>query len=217
MFDSHTIDYGLTTAALELLGFKLYESKAESSPLDQDPDPAYAVVYSTGGFRISFDVKGALLQFIGGKVAEKLTATLLKRLPKLDPTKWKSVVLADIDEAIATLRTNADKIDAWLIKKAKFKKSLADAIENAVEEPLKLALAAWRKKVADTDLTADTVGDVVEFVYGNLVNGVFKPYTAPLWEPAIRHTISASNPSGLDTGWHNPALVVTRIRNEVVT
>ena len=165
---------------------------------------------------MTFDWIGALAQKVGGELAGKLTEQLLKALPKKDIAKWPQIILADIDKTISAFRKNADRIDDWLHGKG-VPRALAEALEDAIEEPLKFALAAWREKVAKTNFGGKTVEEAVSGVIQTLTENVFKPLKGEVWLPSIHHRITATTAGGIDEGWRNPFLSVTRKRNEVVT
>jgi hypothetical protein len=95
--------------------------------------------------------------------------------------------------------------------------ALAEALEDAVEEPIALVLTTWRQAIANHELaslTADQVSNVVTELFNF---SVLDPVFFEVWEPAVIHTLTATSGSGFDEGWHNPFLAVSRVRNEVVT
>ena len=91
---------------------------------------------------------------------------------------------------------------------------MAKSIEDAVEEPLQLALAQWRRERC-RQILKKASEDVVEEVVGAFLTAFVTPVPLSVWEPVVAHTITRFGGTGVDEGYLNPFLSLERVRNEV--
>jgi hypothetical protein len=211
------VDHGVAFGtALELAGFEFLYQPSNAPVGDIDPNPLVAKVPITGRFYVEFDWAGVVGSFAIGKTLELIGKPLVKLLKAQPPSRWKSIVLADVQRAIQGIEARLGAISGKL-QDLGVPKIVADALAAALKAPVQLALAAWKQGIENeelTVLTADQVGNVVTTLFQA---DVLQPVPFDVWTPAVIHEITATSASGFDQGWHNPFLAVLRVRNVVVT
>jgi hypothetical protein len=209
-------DFGWTTLGLEVLGFELTEGEIVVGG-DTDPSPSIINAGISGNFGVLFHWDTQLGQIVGGKIGEELGAQLVKKLEKAPRSRWTSILLTTVDQKISQMIERADEIDEFLIDHG-VPAAFAEALEDAIEEPLQAALHAWRFAVqrlnVDDSTSAQQLADKVVDLFLNIVT---KPIPLELWTPDVHHHITSADAFGTDFGFHNPFLSITRTRDEVVS